>query len=58
MRAIRGCEEGEPYRFIAINTSMSECCWYAGCPEDFLPAVEEIWLDGIEVTTYASCPAS
>jgi hypothetical protein len=27
------CEEGEPYCYIAINTSLSECCWYDGCPD-------------------------
>jgi hypothetical protein len=28
-----GCEEGEPYCFIAINSARSECCWHDGCPD-------------------------
>lgn len=27
-----GCDEGEPYCYIAINSALSECCWYNGCP--------------------------
>ena len=23
-----GCEEGQPYCYIAINSALSECCWY------------------------------
>jgi hypothetical protein len=26
------CEDGERYCYIAINTALSECCWYGGCP--------------------------
>lgn len=26
------CEEGQRYCYIAINTALSECCWYRGCP--------------------------
>ena len=25
------CEEGEEYCYIAINSALSECCWYDGC---------------------------
>jgi hypothetical protein len=27
------CEEGEEYCYIAINSALSECCWYQGCPD-------------------------
>ena len=27
------CNDGEKYCYIAINTAMSECCWYDGCPD-------------------------
>ncbi len=27
------CVEGEKYCYIAINTALSECCWYGGCPQ-------------------------
>jgi hypothetical protein len=26
------CDEGEEYCYIAINSALSECCWYNGCP--------------------------
>ena len=26
------CDEGDPICYIAINTAVSECCWYQGCP--------------------------
>ncbi len=26
------CDQGERYCYIAINTALSECCWYDGCP--------------------------
>lgn len=26
------CTEGDPLCYIAINTALSECCWYNGCP--------------------------
>jgi hypothetical protein len=25
------CEDGQKYCYIAINTALSECCWYGGC---------------------------
>jgi hypothetical protein len=28
-----GCVEGEVYCYIAINTALSECCWFQGCPD-------------------------
>lgn len=28
-----GCIPEEPYCYVAINTILSECCWYRGCPE-------------------------
>jgi len=27
-----GCEPGEKYCYIAINSALSDCCWYNGCP--------------------------
>jgi hypothetical protein len=27
------CETGERYCYIAINTALSECCWYDYCPD-------------------------
>jgi hypothetical protein len=26
------CEQGDALCYIAINTALSECCWYDGCP--------------------------
>ena len=34
-----GCTVGEKYCYIAINTSLSDCCWYAGCPDGYSYAV-------------------
>lgn len=28
-----GCIPGEPFCYVAINTALSECCWYGGCPD-------------------------
>ncbi len=44
------CEEGEKYCYVAINTSLSECCWYGGCPDG-------TWTTDISGTGY-SCAAS
>jgi hypothetical protein len=30
-----GCEEGEKYCYVAINSALSDCCWYNGCPGGF-----------------------
>jgi hypothetical protein len=30
-----GCEQGERYCYIAINSAMSDCCWFNGCPDGF-----------------------
>jgi hypothetical protein len=27
------CEEGEEYCYLAINSALSECCWYLDCPD-------------------------
>ena len=27
------CSEGDDLCYIAINTALSECCWYGGCPD-------------------------
>jgi len=27
-----GCNEGEKYCYVAINSALSDCCWYNGCP--------------------------
>jgi hypothetical protein len=34
-----GCEEGEKYCYIAINSAFSDCCWYDGCPDGYSSAV-------------------
>jgi hypothetical protein len=44
------CEEGGKYCYVAINTSLSECCWYDGCPDG-------TWTTDITGTGY-SCAAS
>ncbi len=31
------CEQGKKYCYIAINTALSECCWYQGCPNQTKP---------------------
>ncbi len=28
-----GCDPGQPYCYIAINSALSDCCWFDGCPE-------------------------
>jgi hypothetical protein len=28
-----GCQTGHKYCYIAINSALSECCWYDGCPD-------------------------
>jgi hypothetical protein len=43
------CDEGQAYCYIAINTSLSECCWYDGCPDG-------TWTTNISGTGY-SCAA-
>ena len=30
-----GCEEGEKYCYVAINSALSDCCWYDGCPDGY-----------------------
>ncbi len=32
-----GCNEGEKYCYIAINSALSDCCWYNGCPDPQTP---------------------
>jgi hypothetical protein len=29
------CDEGDPYCYIAINSALSDCCWYNGCPDGY-----------------------
>ena len=29
------CTLGEKYCYIAVNSALSECCWYNGCPDGF-----------------------
>ena len=29
----QGCTQGVKYCYIAINSALSECCWYDGCPD-------------------------
>ena len=40
------CDDGEPYCYVAINTSLSECCWYDSCPDG--PATTDISDTGYE----------
>lgn len=28
-----GCEAGENLCYVAVNSALSECCWYDGCPD-------------------------
>jgi hypothetical protein len=47
------CEPGERYCYVAINTALSECCWYDGCPQGtwttdltgtgYSCAIDEFW---------------
>jgi hypothetical protein len=30
-----GCESGDYYCYIAINTALSDCCWYNSCPAGY-----------------------
>jgi len=30
-----GCEEGQKYCYVAINTALSDCCWYQSCPDGY-----------------------
>jgi len=34
-----GCEVGNKYCYIAINSAFSDCCWYGGCPDGYSSAV-------------------
>jgi hypothetical protein len=34
-----GCVEGEKYCYVAINSALSDCCWYNGCPDGYSSAV-------------------
>jgi hypothetical protein len=27
------CDDGQAYCYVAINTALSECCWYKQCPQ-------------------------
>lgn len=40
------CADGEKYCYVAINTALSECCWYNGCPGG--PATTNISGTGFE----------
>lgn len=44
------CQQGDGICYIAINTALSECCWYNGCPDN-------LWTTDISGTGY-SCAAS
>ena len=44
------CDEGEKYCYMSINSSLSECCWYNGCPQG-------TWTTDISGTGF-SCAAS
>jgi len=39
-----GCEQGERYCYIAINSALSDCCWFNGCPDGFS------WEVGTDIT--------
>ncbi|MCK9459454.1 MAG: choice-of-anchor L domain-containing protein [Proteobacteria bacterium] len=41
-----GCEEGEKYCYVAINSALSDCCWYDGCPDG--PGTTDIGGTGFE----------
>ena len=30
-----GCAVGEKYCYVAINTALSDCCWYESCPNGY-----------------------
>jgi hypothetical protein len=38
------CEEGEPYCYVAINSALSDCCWYDECPDGYS------WDVGTDIT--------
>lgn len=31
------CHEGDRFCYVAINTALSDCCWYQGCPNKTKP---------------------
>lgn len=31
-QGLENCHPGQKYCYVAINTALSECCWYQGCP--------------------------
>lgn len=31
-QGLEHCSPGQKYCYVAINTALSECCWYQGCP--------------------------
>ena len=31
-QGLENCTPGQKYCYVAINTALSECCWYQGCP--------------------------
>jgi hypothetical protein len=39
-----GCEAGQKYCYIAINSAFSDCCWYNGCPDGYS------WDVGTDIT--------
>lgn len=43
------CEDGAKYCYIAINTALSECCWFGGCPNG--KATTDIGGTGYECAT-------
>lgn len=46
----QGCTPGKQYCYIAINSALSDCCWYGGCPN--APAVTDIGGTGFECASF------
>jgi hypothetical protein len=47
------CDPGEPYCYIAINSALSDCCWYNNCPDGYS------WDVGTDITgTGFECASS
>ena len=46
----QSCTQGVEYCYIAINSALSECCWYDGCPD----SIEQTSIEG---TGYECAPS-
>jgi hypothetical protein len=45
-----GCQQGHRYCYIAINSALSECCWYDDCPDG--PAATDISGTGYSCASF------